>query len=63
MAQEEMKKNVEKLDELDDSLKSAVDELAVSSGFDFIHNCKTFCSILVTFVNLKMKPDSPMSLS
>lgn len=30
MALEEMKKNVEKLDELDDSLRKAVDELAVS---------------------------------
>jgi len=33
MALEEMKKNVEKLDELDEALKTAVDELAVSFNF------------------------------
>lgn len=58
-----MKKNVEKLDELDESLKSAVDELAVSRGLDFFHNCKMFCSILVTFENFKMKPVPPISLA
>jgi hypothetical protein len=45
MALEEMKKNVEKLDELDDSLRKAVDELAVRQSIMLINDHQSHLDI------------------
>ena len=52
MAADEMKKNVEKLDELDDALKRAQEELIVCSVcFTHLHNLyPTFLKCLSPFI-------------